>query len=1593
MKKRLSILTLMLLVVASISTWALQSKLFATQGDEGTEPQTQGSCLGTLPEEGKMYPQAFIKEFSQEEIQGMLQQLGKEGTLNAGYLFQTFNPNNKIVLPSGKEISDWEISQLFDLLELRGCESVEALVNKSMKLIGDKIDNGDKDAIEARLTEIYTEMFPYKDYQADFVVSFDEDVDDMYDYQLWGYYATYNATAQCPSADLDANEPYRLLKEGIGGFLGGYIDSFNYFAIAGFVQDFYCGVWGNDDMAGKTITVQLRLFNGKDINSDYYVVSETKYTFPECKIGDKRYATLAQAVEEVNEGETIELLSDVTNAKGISVPENKNFTVDFGGHTYTVNKPGAGSLNTQTQAFQLLKNSTITFKNGTIKCAEENKDHTWTPGATGVEKGIAMIIQNYANLTLEDMTIDGTNIAHNAGKATPYIVSNNSGHVEFKGETSIIAPAGDFAFDVCKSDSYEEPTVTWNSSGKVKGHIELSGGTFIVAENLTVNTPILCSAAANLTVNEGKTVKAEGFSGEYNSKGYRDNTTGVIIVKNGGDLTIEGAGTINSTTAAYAAIVMTEKGDASTNPAKLTVNGGTFEGQYYGIAGNGNRPETDVTINGGTFSATNDGFCIYQPQKGNLTINDGTFNGYTCVGIKSGKLNISGGTFTATGAEKAYTPNSNGMEETGEAIIIDNCDYPGGEPSVSITGGLFTAEKNRVVGSYYGGKKTEPLQHFISGGVFNQEPKQEGIELIAEGFVAVKGTDNFWTVERSPECKIGDKMYATLAKAVEEVNDGETIELLSDVVLGNVTINIGKDNVTLEGNGKTIALDEEDANLQKYGENGTSKSYGSYQMITVSGNNVTLQNMTLDSKGYRGASLATTTGGSNVTYKNITYQGKGSGHYYGYAPGGNLTFEGCTFNTCGFAIHTAETACNLIVKDCVINGWTSYGSATLSASFTNTKFGPTTDKHNGTLATIRAYTNTTIKDCSFSPEYKTNEKYKGITVRDANAVVTMEGCTVVDGDNSTPVDDEIANFENPDDAWINGGILAIDAKADAENGYTAGTFVALDIEDIKPAVGYKVKAVEGKTNVYTVSAPAEEVEIPEEKKDEIYSGETKLEGEQKEHAQQQIKDMAENENIAEVMADKVNEETGEVVKVNNPEEVIENGQSTDAMTVKVAFESAKVEAATESVTITEVAYNVTPKLVTTDEEGKTTERTIENNEIKSPIIFALPVDDIPEDQEQQPKYKFAQVYHWREVEGKETVKEYLGTKPITFDNVKGNYILISSLEFSIFSYELTDKDATLLYVSNEEMDGKTVTEQEFFENIQPYHPNALAFVGSDKEQFARNNTNVVYATKVQEVQNLDDLSDDLICPNLVLTDISTIQAGDRETVNTDFYTPKAFTATKLTYTREGTKGLNSVYLPFAFAASDIDCEHPSDIKIGVFEKVVKKYADLEYDFAVFNVVESLNPEDFGVACLVKDVRNLPDEEDYVWNIQKANVEILTNNDWNRYQDEHNAGRVPCLKGSLTTMPLSGNVWKIDATGEYFGTADGGKCYPFRSYLVTSAGSGTKLRIAWSDEATGISTIETIDNAKDGIMYNLLGVKVGNDYQGVVIKNGKTMLKK
>lgn len=184
--------------------------------------------------------------------------------------------------------------------------------------------------------------------------------------------------------------------------------------------------------------------------------------------GGIKYGSLPSAVAAAQDGGVVTLTN---TSKGPGVVINKNVTINFDSKTYTFNE-GVGSTGTQSNGFQILENNTVTLMNGTLNVAEEAKDKFY------------ILVQNYANLTVEDMVLDGTNLdkwSTVENNWDSYTLSNNSGTVNITGTTEIIVNddgVNSYAFDVCKYQDYPTPVVTLGDNVTIDGKAEITGGQF-----------------------------------------------------------------------------------------------------------------------------------------------------------------------------------------------------------------------------------------------------------------------------------------------------------------------------------------------------------------------------------------------------------------------------------------------------------------------------------------------------------------------------------------------------------------------------------------------------------------------------------------------------------------------------------------------------------------------------------------------------------------------------------------------------------------------------------------------------------------------------------------------------------------------------------------------------------------------------------------------------------------------------------------------------------------------------------------------------------------------------------------------------------
>lgn len=227
---------------------------------------------------------------------------------------------------------------------------------------------------------------------------------------------------------------------------------------------------------------------------------------------------------------------------------------------------------------------------------------------------------------------------------------------------------------------------------------------------------------------------------------------GFIVVERGAKLTVEdnkGTGKISSgdeTDSDVWAGIQVGKDVAGNEVAELVVNGGTIEGYYYGVVGNGNTHNSKITINNGVIRGMNksDSVGLYHPQIGELIINGGTIKGGTGVEVRSGTVTVNNGTIVGEAPSFSKVVNGGGSTTNGVGFTVaqhttknvvkvtinggdisgqyafyewnphDNSESDLDKVSIRINGGNFRSTMEDGFAVY-----SQDFTNFIAGGKFN----------------------------------------------------------------------------------------------------------------------------------------------------------------------------------------------------------------------------------------------------------------------------------------------------------------------------------------------------------------------------------------------------------------------------------------------------------------------------------------------------------------------------------------------------------------------------------------------------------------------------------------------------------------------------------------------------------------------------------------------------------------------------------------------------------------------------------------------------------------------------------------------------------
>ena len=237
----------------------------------------------------------------------------------------------------------------------------------------------------------------------------------------------------------------------------------------------------------------------------------------------------------------------------------------------------------------------------------------------------------------------------------------------------------------------------------------------------------------------------------------------------------------------------------------------TFEGveasttATSGIETNGNNTNDTVVLKNSTLNVPN-GFGIYFPSSGTLTIDNSTINAKTMgVQVCSGDLNVNAGSKITVSGDPVAKTEGDGAIQDGAAISIVNRPGYKGLGQIAITGGTFTAkDANAAIKAYTWDSSTKQESAFdnsaktvaVSGGTFSSAVSAD---LCAEGCTPIANTDGTHSVA-SGVAYVAGKGFDTLQAAIDAAQDGETVTLLADAT-EDVAIN---KSVTLDLHGKTL---------------------------------------------------------------------------------------------------------------------------------------------------------------------------------------------------------------------------------------------------------------------------------------------------------------------------------------------------------------------------------------------------------------------------------------------------------------------------------------------------------------------------------------------------------------------------------------------------------------------------------------------------------------------------------------------------------------------------------------------------------------------------------------------------------------------
>ena len=419
-------------------------------------------------------------------------------------------------------------------------------------------------------------------------------------------------------------------------------------------------------------------------------------------------------------------------------------------------------------------NSDLTISGGTVNGAVMSVNDGNTEGKLAK----VSITGGTVTGTLGTYTYSGgLNPIDDAAKATIEVTGGtfNNDPTKYVAENSAITKNSDGTFGVAKTYLAKVGETSYYTMDEAFHAAVASGETLYLLRDYTTGAEQNSGSKSFAIDLDGHTWTYTGTN--TNCAAFQINYSDVTLtVKNGTVVSNSMVGLIPS---AMGGTIKYDNAGLVFEDVTMTANG------HSGIETNGNNTNDAVTLKNSTLNVPN-GFGIYFPSSGKLTIENSTINAKTMgVQVCAGSLEITGeSAINVTGDAVPKTENDGAIQDGAAISVVDRTGYKG-LGKIEVTGGTFKANgTNAAIKAYNWANNTEAEftakdNVAVSGGTFSSQVPSEYVAAdkrvrvdnantytivtnggitsgtyteeptVAPGYKAVKNDDNTWRVERT----------------------------------------------------------------------------------------------------------------------------------------------------------------------------------------------------------------------------------------------------------------------------------------------------------------------------------------------------------------------------------------------------------------------------------------------------------------------------------------------------------------------------------------------------------------------------------------------------------------------------------------------------------------------------------------------------------------------------------------------------------------------------------------------------------------------------------------------------------------------------